>query len=817
MSSDVVYQSKGALIQFIETNMGTVTATSFIGDGSLLQNVTGSGGGGGGAPTDAQYVTLATDGDLSAERVLTAGTNISLTNDGTNITVASTTFGDVSVSGTPSNNQVPTWTNSTTIKGEGNLTFDGTTLALAGNETIITSDTGLTNDRALLVQNTADHCNIEVDAAASKDPNIILSENTTVKWSMGNDNTTDNLRFRDDGWVSRAELTQAGDLNITGDLTANGGDIYSIDAGGGDLFLRRNDSSIVADEVLGNVFFQATENGSDVSFGAAIRGVATETFVYPSAEGTKLEFLTTENGSGLYAVNMTLHNDGVLQVGSIKGNTDNNLTLFSDASMYFDIDEDNDSASSFYWRNGGNTTVMELDESGNLQMDGDLTVDGGDIVSTDATGGDLFLRRNESSIVADEVLGNVFFQATENGSDVSFGAAIRGVATETFVFPSAEGTKLEFLTTANGSGLYDVAMTLDGDGNLDIGGTLALGGASIAGPTDNNLTIKTDGSLFLDVDEDNDSSGAGVFCRNGANGTMLMVTEGGGTSIGGYTSGTGQRVEFLEGNGGTYDGYNGAYWEGSQASNDNANLVLEATNQQYDMLGPAWSTTTLYHYAISATPASTACNVRRATDGSAANNFTGQHNVSPADSQLVENLEDNIGLIVVANGSFKRYDERPSVDAWVTGKEAITIAEALPCVELATTPNDKRVFGVISNRPNEYLVDTETGEYEEDQDGVAKGFGNIHSEQVRINSIGEGAIWVCDISGNLENGDYITTCEIPGLGMKQDDDLLHNYTVAKITQDCDFRINASNYNVVEFEYSGSTYRKAFVGCTYHCG
>ena len=30
--------------------------------------------GGAGAPTDAQYVTLATDGDLSAERVLTQGT-----------------------------------------------------------------------------------------------------------------------------------------------------------------------------------------------------------------------------------------------------------------------------------------------------------------------------------------------------------------------------------------------------------------------------------------------------------------------------------------------------------------------------------------------------------------------------------------------------------------------------------------------------------------------------------------------------------------------------------------------------------------------
>jgi len=37
---------------------------------------------GGGAPTDAQYVTLSTDGDLSAERVLTAGTNITLTDGG---------------------------------------------------------------------------------------------------------------------------------------------------------------------------------------------------------------------------------------------------------------------------------------------------------------------------------------------------------------------------------------------------------------------------------------------------------------------------------------------------------------------------------------------------------------------------------------------------------------------------------------------------------------------------------------------------------------------------------------------------------------
>lgn len=48
------------------------------------------GGGGGGAPTTAQYVTLATDATLTAERVLTAGAGISITDAGAggNVTVA---------------------------------------------------------------------------------------------------------------------------------------------------------------------------------------------------------------------------------------------------------------------------------------------------------------------------------------------------------------------------------------------------------------------------------------------------------------------------------------------------------------------------------------------------------------------------------------------------------------------------------------------------------------------------------------------------------------------------------------------------------
>jgi len=52
-------------------------------------------GGGGGAPTNATYVTMSLNGALSAERVLTAGANITITDGGANgpVTIASTAGG----------------------------------------------------------------------------------------------------------------------------------------------------------------------------------------------------------------------------------------------------------------------------------------------------------------------------------------------------------------------------------------------------------------------------------------------------------------------------------------------------------------------------------------------------------------------------------------------------------------------------------------------------------------------------------------------------------------------------------------------------
>jgi hypothetical protein len=114
------------------------------------------------------------------------------------------------------------------------------------------------------------------------------------------------------------------------------------------------------------------------------------------------------------------------------------------------------------------------------------------------------------------------------------------------------------------------------------------------------------------------------------------------------------------------------------------------------------------------------------------------------------------------------------------GSNAVTINEALPVVTVSSTPHDKKCFGVISLSEDPEKREEKHGNFTsimEKEDGDTR---------IYINSVGEGGIWVSNTNGTLEAGDYITTSALPGYGMKQDDDLLHNYTVAKITMDCDF-------------------------------
>ena len=119
-------------------------------------------------------------------------------------------------------------------------------------------------------------------------------------------------------------------------------------------------------------------------------------------------------------------------------------------------------------------------------------------------------------------------------------------------------------------------------------------------------------------------------------------------------------------------------------------------------------------------------------------------------------------------------------DGIAYGANAITINECLPVVTLSQTANDKACFGVISL--------SEDPETREDAFGTFVSVAEKEKGDTRvfINSVGEGGIWISNKNGTLESGDYVTTSTIPGYGVKQEDDVLHNYTVAKMTMNCDF-------------------------------
>ena len=191
--------------------------------------------------------------------------------------------------------------------------------------------------------------------------------------------------------------------------------------------------------------------------------------------------------------------------------------------------------------------------------------------------------------------------------------------------------------------------------------------------------------------------------------------------------------------------------------------------------------------------------------------FTGQHGNKPINLDLKTNIQNYIGLIVSSAGTF--YSVNPITEEVTTGKDAIQISEALPEIKLTDTDQDKAVWGVVTNVKNDNYNTDGTVETDNNTEWTDR----LGSNVVRVNGLGEGAIWVTNINGNIENGDYICSSIIPGYGRKQNDDLLHNYTVAKSTMDCDFDLNNDGlYVCEEFEFEGQTYKKAFIGCTYHC-
>ncbi|ABC28310.1 hypothetical protein HCH_01450 [Hahella chejuensis KCTC 2396] len=69
-----------------------------------------------------------------------------------------------------------------------------------------------------------------------------------------------------------------------------------------------------------------------------------------------------------------------------------------------------------------------------------------------------------------------------------------------------------------------------------------------------------------------------------------------------------------------------------------------------------------------------------------------------------------------------------------------------------------------------------------------------------MNALGEGQILVCGESGDIEIGDYIVTSSRPGVGMRQEDDVLRSYTIAEAREAVNWTEEGSDERLISCKY-----------------
>ena len=185
------------------------------------------------------------------------------------------------------------------------------------------------------------------------------------------------------------------------------------------------------------------------------------------------------------------------------------------------------------------------------------------------------------------------------------------------------------------------------------------------------------------------------------------------------------------------------------------------------------------------------------TNNSTTNNSTTNNSISNAINDLSNTIQ--VGMIVSSIGIIKKS----------------SIINTYCSVKLSSVSNDKTVFGVYAFKEqsretadNEYIIDS-NGKYVKNLS-----YNNTMVNLYYVAALGEGCILITNINGEIQNGDYITTCPIAGYGALQSDDILHSYTVAKCTETIEWAAISNSSSIL---YNGIMYKTYLAGCTYHCG
>lgn len=150
--------------------------------------------------------------------------------------------------------------------------------------------------------------------------------------------------------------------------------------------------------------------------------------------------------------------------------------------------------------------------------------------------------------------------------------------------------------------------------------------------------------------------------------------------------------------------------------------------------------------------------------------FTGSH-----DALLAKNTAIEVGDIVVdTNFSIKK-----------------NVSNTISKVERSNTANQKGVLGVfvaINNDHKPNTLSSITSENDTYTVSILPEYQQLLTDNdvCSVNAVGEGQINVCGEGGSIEVGDLIVTSSMAGKGMKQADDIIRGYTVAKARESVTF-------------------------------
>ena len=376
------------------------------------------------------------------------------------------------------------------INGVGTITLSGATHALT------TSD-GAASDG---------HYKVLVFAGSISETNTVtIGPNTQDKLYFIKNGTGQSIIIKQ-GSGSTVTVTTGKTAIVYADGAGSGAAVASIEpsftddvtmktSDGALLTLQTSEATVVADDVLGVLQFQAPdETGTDaIIVSASIAAVAEDTFAADNNK-TKLSFRT--GASEVAAEKMALDNGGDLKI------------VTDGKGINFGADSE--------------ITLTHVHNSGLTLTN---TVNG-----TDDSPVALNLKSEEDAIVADDVIGKITFTAgdSDDSDAVAIAAAIEAVAEDTFAADN-NATKLSFKTGASEAATEKMALSSAGvlsilaDGSGTSSNSIVLGAGS-------DLQIFHDGSNSY-INE----TGTGSLILKGS--SVALQSSGGETMVNAATDG----------------------------------------------------------------------------------------------------------------------------------------------------------------------------------------------------------------------------------------------------------------------------------------